>query len=95
MSETVALPLWLAIAVAVFALWALYEHVALPALRWLVTHPANQVIDDVSARLRIGIRPFQRTRRQALIHSAAHRSQGAAGGGAVFKGKRRTALGGP
>src|SRR4029079_11517990 len=34
----------------------------------MVTQPANQVIDQVSTRLRIGIRPFQRTRRQALIH---------------------------
>src|SRR6185436_13835530 len=41
---------------------------ALPALRWLLARPANQVIDEVSTRLRIGIRPFQRTRRQALIH---------------------------
>jgi glycerol-3-phosphate O-acyltransferase len=68
MSETVAIPVWLAVAAAVFAAWALYEHVLMPALRWLVTHPANQVIDQVSSRLRIGIRPFQRTRRQALIH---------------------------
>jgi glycerol-3-phosphate O-acyltransferase len=51
-----------------FAAWALYEHVLMPALRWMVTHPANQVIDELSTRLRIGIRPFQRTRRQALIH---------------------------
>jgi glycerol-3-phosphate O-acyltransferase len=67
-SETIAIPLWLALAAGLFALWALYEHVLMPALRWLVTHPANQVIDQVSSRLRIGIRPFQRTRRQALIH---------------------------
>jgi len=68
MSDTVAVPLWLAIAAAALALWAFYEHVLMPALRWMVTHPANRVIDDVSTRLRIGIRPFQRTRRQALIH---------------------------
>jgi glycerol-3-phosphate O-acyltransferase len=67
-SDTVAVPLWLALAAAVLALWAFYEHVLMPALRWMVTHPANRVIDDVSTRLRIGIRPFQRTRRQALIH---------------------------
>ncbi|MGH8518969.1 MAG: 1-acyl-sn-glycerol-3-phosphate acyltransferase, partial [Panacagrimonas sp.] len=67
-TESVALPLWLVVAVALFALWALYEHVLMPALRWMFTHPANRVIDDVSPRLRIGIRPFQRTRRQALIH---------------------------
>ena len=68
MSEAITVPLWLAIAGAVLALWAFYEHVIMPALRWMVTHPANRVIDDVSGRLRIGIRPFQRTRRQALVH---------------------------
>jgi len=64
----VSVPLWLAIAGAALAAWALLEHLLMPALRWMVTHPANQVIDDISHRLRIGIRPFQRTRRQALIH---------------------------
>jgi glycerol-3-phosphate O-acyltransferase len=39
-----------------------------PALRVLLAHPSNQVIDELGERLRIGIRPFQRTRRQALIH---------------------------
>ena len=68
MTDTVAVPLWLVIAAALFAAWALYEHVVVPALRWLVTHPANRVIEDVSEKLRIGIRPFQRTRRQALVH---------------------------
>ena len=68
MSEPIAVPLWLAIAAAGLAIWAFYEHVVVPALRWMVTHPANRVIDDVSSRLRIGIRPFQRTRRQALVH---------------------------
>ena len=50
------------------AVWALYEHVLAPTLHFLVTHPANQVIDELGERLRIGIRPFQRTKRQALIH---------------------------
>jgi glycerol-3-phosphate O-acyltransferase len=68
MTESVALPLWLVVPAGLFALWALYEHVLMPALRWMLTQPANRVIDDVSSRLRIGIRPFQRTRRQALIH---------------------------
>ena len=68
MSETVSVPLWLAIAAALFAAWAAYEKLVVPALRWMVTRPANQVIEELSTRLRIGIRPFQRTRRQALIH---------------------------
>src|SRR3989304_246122 len=68
MLDTVSIPLWRAVAGAVLAAWALYDHLLMPALRWLVMHPANQVIDEVGKRLRIGIRPFQRTRRQALIH---------------------------
>jgi glycerol-3-phosphate O-acyltransferase len=53
---------------AALAVWAIYEHVLAPALRFLYTHPANQVIDELGEHLRIGIRPFQRTKRQALIH---------------------------
>ena len=68
MFETVAVPVWLLLPLAALALWAAWEHLGLPVLRWLVTRPSNQVIDDVSKRLRIRIRPFQRTRRQILIH---------------------------
>jgi glycerol-3-phosphate O-acyltransferase len=67
-SDTVAVPFWLFIAGALLAAWAAYEHLLMPALRWMVTHPAERVIDDMSSRLRISLRPFQRTRRQALIH---------------------------
>jgi hypothetical protein len=67
-STHVELPFWVAAVLLAFAAWALIEHFVLPGLRWMVTHPANQVIDKLSDRLRIGIRPFQRTRRQALIH---------------------------
>ncbi len=68
MSEHVELPFWLAAVLLAFAAWALIEHFLVPALRWMATQPGNRVIDQLSERLRIGIRPFQRTRRQALIH---------------------------
>jgi len=68
-SDGVSIPAWLLVLMGSLAVWALYEHVVAPALRFLVTHPANQVIDELGERLRIGIRPFQRTKRQALIHS--------------------------
>ena len=68
MTEHVELPFWLAAVLLAFAAWALIEHFILPGLRWMAAHPANQVIDKLSDRLRIGVRPFQRTRRQALIH---------------------------
>ena len=68
MSELVSLPLWFFVLVLLLAAWAAYDHVVVPALRWIVSTPANRVIEELSSRLRIGIRPFQRTRRQALIH---------------------------
>src|SRR3954470_16876018 len=68
MTETVTLPAWLFVVLSILAALAAFEKLLLPALRWLVTHRADQVIEEVSTRLRIGIRPFQRTRRQALIH---------------------------
>jgi glycerol-3-phosphate O-acyltransferase len=67
-TDTVAVPVWMFIVGGLLAAWAAYEHVVIPALRWIVTHPAERVIEDISTRLRIGLRPFQRTRRQALIH---------------------------
>jgi glycerol-3-phosphate O-acyltransferase len=70
-SESIAVPFWIFLAGTLLAVWAAYEHIVLPLLRWMVTHPAERVIDDISTRLRIGLRPFQRTRRQALIHRLA------------------------
>src|SRR6266850_2921931 len=68
MAETLAVPVWLALPAALLAAWAAYDKLIVPCLRWLLARPANQVIDELSTRLRIGIRPFQRARRQALIH---------------------------
>jgi glycerol-3-phosphate O-acyltransferase len=68
MGETLAVPVWLALPAALLAAWAAYDKLIVPFLRWMLARPANQVIDELSTRLRIGIRPFQRTRRQALIH---------------------------
>jgi len=64
MSEGVAVPAWALVLMAALAAWALYEHVLAPVLRFLYTHPANQVIDELGGRLQIGIRPFQRTKRR-------------------------------
>lgn len=68
MTASIAVPVWLLVLIAALAAWAAYEKLALPAARWFVASRANRVIDELGERLRIGIRPFQRTRRQALIH---------------------------
>jgi len=64
----VSVPLWLAAIGGLLAAWAAYDKLLMPALRWFLAGRANVVLEDVSSRLRIGIRPFQRTRRQILIH---------------------------
>jgi glycerol-3-phosphate O-acyltransferase len=68
MNDPVVLPLWLLLVVLALAAWAAYDKLLLPALRWFVRGRINRVLEEVSSRLRIGVRPFQRTRRQVLIH---------------------------
>jgi glycerol-3-phosphate O-acyltransferase len=50
------------------AAWAAYDKLLMPALRWFLAGRTNVVLEEVSTRLRISVRPFQRTRRQILIH---------------------------
>jgi glycerol-3-phosphate O-acyltransferase len=64
---TVTLPAWLALAIAVLAALGVYDRVMRPSWRWLLRSRANRVLDEVAGRLKIEVRPFQRTRRQALI----------------------------
>ena len=68
MGSTISIPLWIALPVGLLAAWAAYDKLVMPAIRWFVAGQANRVIDELGERLRIGVRPFQRTRRQILIH---------------------------
>ncbi len=65
--STVTLPLWLVVLVGALALVGLLDRLLVPSVRWFIRSRANKVLDEVSSRLRIEIRPFQHTRRQALI----------------------------
>jgi glycerol-3-phosphate O-acyltransferase len=67
MNTGVTLPLWLVLIVGALALWALLDRLLLPSARWFIKSRANRVLEQVSRRLKIGIRPFQQVRRQALI----------------------------
>jgi glycerol-3-phosphate O-acyltransferase len=64
---TITLPVWLAFAVGVLAALGVYDRVMRPSWRWLLRSRANRVLDQVAGRLKVEVRPFQRTRRQALI----------------------------
>jgi len=68
MGATLEVPLWLGVVAGLLAAWAAWDKLLVPALRWFMSSRANRVIDEIGSRLKIRIRPFQRTRRQALIH---------------------------
>jgi glycerol-3-phosphate O-acyltransferase len=67
MSASITLPLWLAIVIGALAAWALLDRLLMPSMRWWIKSRANRVFDEVGRRLKIGIRPFQQVKRQALI----------------------------
>jgi hypothetical protein len=67
MSTTVAVPLWLAVLIAVLAGLALLDLLLVPSARWFLRSRANKVLDEVGSRLKIQIRPFQQSSRRALI----------------------------
>ncbi|HSW24641.1 MAG TPA: 1-acyl-sn-glycerol-3-phosphate acyltransferase, partial [Burkholderiaceae bacterium] len=67
MSSSITVPLWLALVVALLAVWALLERLLMPSARWFIRSRANKVLDEVSQHLPIHIRPFQQVRRQAMI----------------------------
>jgi len=67
MDNYITLPTWLFILLLFFATIMILDRLLMPGLRWYLHRRVNKVIDEVSNRLDIEIRPFQLTRRQSLI----------------------------
>ncbi|MGD8304388.1 MAG: 1-acyl-sn-glycerol-3-phosphate acyltransferase, partial [Desulfobacterales bacterium] len=67
MSGDITISIWLFILLIAVAAWALLERVLIPSTRWFIRRRINRLIDDISARLDIQIKPFQLTKRQVLI----------------------------
>jgi glycerol-3-phosphate O-acyltransferase len=93
-SATVTVPLWLAILVGLAAVWAVYARILVPGVRWYLRRRGERVLDEVGGRLKLEIRPFQRTRRQALVDVLVHdaRVQEAAAAHAREQGLSREAV---
>ena len=67
MTQTIELPLWLLLLVALLAGWALLDRLLVPGVRWFFRHRVNLVIDELSRRLDVEIPSFALTRRRVLI----------------------------
>jgi glycerol-3-phosphate O-acyltransferase len=67
MDQTITLPYWIFVLLVIGALLLVLERILLPGVRWYLQRRVNRVIEEVNTRLHIEIRPFQLTRKQALI----------------------------
>ena len=67
MDNTITLPFWGFIILMAFAAVMVLDRLLMPSLRWVLKRRVKKVMDEVSSRLDIEIRPFQLTRRQGLI----------------------------
>ncbi len=75
MSGQVTISIWLFIFLLAVCAWAVLERVLIPSSRWFLRRRINRVIDEISSRLDIQIKPFQLTKRQVLIDRLAYDSK--------------------
>ncbi len=67
MSGQITISIWLFFVLLVIAAWAVLDRILIPSTRWFLRRRINRVIDEISTRLDIQIKPFQLTKRQVLI----------------------------
>ncbi len=67
MDDQITISIWLFFLLLAISAWAVLERVLIPSSRWFIRRRINRVIDEISARLDIQIKPFQLTKRQVLI----------------------------
>jgi len=67
MNATVTIPIWVLLLLLGIAAWAMLDRILIPSTRWFLRRRVNRVIDEISTRLDIKIKPFQLTKRQVLI----------------------------
>jgi glycerol-3-phosphate O-acyltransferase len=67
MTQTVSLPLWLVVLLALLAAWAVIARLLLPSARWFIGKRLNALTEQLNRTLHLQIPPIAVTRRQVLI----------------------------
>lgn len=75
MADTIDIPIWLLVVLSAGTLYAVAISMLFPGMRWFVRRRLDRAIEELNSRLQIRIRPFQRTKRQALIERLVHDPQ--------------------
>ena len=72
MTDTISLPLWIAVVAGAIVLWAVLDRLLVPGVRWFFRRRVNRVLDELNTRLKLQIPAFHQTRRQTLIDLLTH-----------------------
>jgi glycerol-3-phosphate O-acyltransferase len=72
MENSINLPIWLFVLLVVTSLVMILDRLLLPSFRWYLRRRVNRVIDEVNNRLEIEIRPFQLTKKEALVEQLVY-----------------------
>ncbi|MFC1816630.1 hypothetical protein ACFL0M_12020 [Thermodesulfobacteriota bacterium] len=67
MTSQIIISFWIFILLLVIATLAVLDRILIPSIRWFLRRRINRVIEEISTRLDISIKPFQLTKRQVLI----------------------------
>ncbi|CAB5093036.1 Acyltransferase family protein associated with ethylmalonyl-CoA pathway [Olavius algarvensis associated proteobacterium Delta 3] len=67
MADQVTISLWLFLVLVGISLLAVLDKILIPSTRWFIRRKINRVLNEISTRLDIEIRPFQLTQRRVLI----------------------------
>ncbi|MCG6882710.1 MAG: 1-acyl-sn-glycerol-3-phosphate acyltransferase [Silicimonas sp.] len=67
MFQTVEIPVWVMVLIAVFAALSILERVIGPSIRWFLRKRAERVVAEVNKRLQRPIEPFKLARRTDMI----------------------------
>ncbi len=67
MHDTVELPVWVAVLLAILAAWAALDRLLIPSVRWFLRRRVNRVLEEINTRLKIRIAHFELTKREVLI----------------------------
>jgi len=67
MSQTVAVPLWLALLVLALAAWALLDRLLVPGVRFVIRQRANRLLDRLETQFQVRVEPFKLTKREVLV----------------------------
>ena len=72
MTDEITISLWLFLLLVGIAILAVLDKILIPSTRWFIRRKINRVLNEISTRLDIEIRPFQLTKRQVLIDRLAY-----------------------